>query len=112
MPFGTSIEPGGVDALYEQAEASFTGYRDTGVQEAGVLVTLDVPNNYPPLPVRTDGPHVVWLGIAKDDEVLRTQFEPAAERTAQTLVRTGLLRGEPELLVLDPTGRSRLRWLS
>jgi len=31
-----------------------------------VLVTLDVPNNFPQLPVRTDGPYLVWLGIVRD----------------------------------------------
>jgi hypothetical protein len=29
----------------------------------------------------------------------------------RTLAATGMLRGEPELVLLDPTERSRLRWL-
>jgi hypothetical protein len=106
-----AVDPGGVDALCKRAEPSFAGYREMGIRPAGVLVTLDVPNNFPRLPMRSDGPHVVWLGVAEDDEVVRTRFEPAAKRAADELVETGLLRGEPELLVLDPTPRSRLRWL-
>jgi hypothetical protein len=106
-----AVEPGGGDALCERAEPSFAGYREMGIQPAGLLVTLDVPNNFPRLPMRSDGPLVVWLGVAESDEMVRTHFEPAAQRAADDLVATGLLRGEPELLVLDPTPRSRLRWL-
>jgi hypothetical protein len=80
------------------------------VREAGVLVTLDVPNNFPQLPVRTDGPFLVWLGIVKDNKTLETEFMPLAERFAQSLSSTALLRNTPELVVLDPTRRSRLRW--
>ena len=39
-----------------------------GIREAAVLVTLDVTNNFPQLPVRSDGPYLVWLGIAPDDK--------------------------------------------
>ncbi len=106
-----AVEPGRVDALDEQAEASFSSYGEAGIREAAVLVTDDVPNSFPRLPARTDGPHVVWLGIAKDDEAVHEQFEQAATRVADALRRAGLLRGEPELLMLDPTPRSRLRWL-
>jgi hypothetical protein len=81
------------------------------VREAGVLVTLDVPNNYPQLPVRADGPFLVWLGILKDNQMLENDFTPLADHSIQSLSATGLLRGTPELVVLDPTRRSRLRWL-
>jgi hypothetical protein len=70
-----------------------------------------VPNNFPQLPVRTDGPYLVWLGIVKDNKTLETQFAPLAERSTQTLSATGLLRSAPELVILDPTHRSRLRWM-
>jgi hypothetical protein len=76
-----------------------------------VLVTLDVPNNFPKLPIRTDGPYLVWLGILKDDAMLETRFAPLAERSLQALTATGLLRSTPEQVLLDPTHRSRLRWL-
>src|SRR5215203_1929403 len=107
-----AIQAGGVDAFAQKAEEAFAAYRAAGVREAGVLVTLDVPNNFPALPVRTDGPHLVWLGIVSDDQVLEERFNPLAEGSSQALAATGLLRGAPELVVLDPARRSRLRWLS
>jgi hypothetical protein len=51
------------------------------------------------------------LGILKDNQMLDASFNPEAERASQRLVATGLLRGAPELDVLDPSSRSRLRWL-
>lgn len=106
-----AVKADSVESFAKQAEATFTGYRAAGVREAGVLVTLDVSNNFPQLPVRTDGPYLVWLGILKDSQMLETRFNPLVERSLQALSATGLLRGTPELLVLDPTRRSRLRWL-
>jgi flavin-binding protein dodecin len=107
-----AVKANSVDAFAQQAEATFAGYRAAGAREAGVLVTLDAPNNFPQLPVRTDGPYLVWLGIVKDNQALETQFTPLAERSSQSFSATGLLRGAPELVVLDPTRRSRLRWLA
>jgi hypothetical protein len=106
-----AVKANSVDAFAQDAEATFAGYRAAGVREAGVLVTLDVPNNFPQLPIRTDGPYLVWLGIIKNDEVLKTRFNPLAERSSQSLFATGLLRGAPELVIMDPASRSRLRWL-
>jgi hypothetical protein len=74
-----------------------------------VLVTLDVPNNFPQLPIRTDGPFLVWLGVVEDDAALK-HFEALASDVEHSLVETGMLRGTPERLVLNPTPRSRLRW--
>ena len=107
-----AVKANSVDAFAQQAEATFAGYRAAGAREAGVLITLDVPNNFPQLPVRTDGPYLVWLGVVKDNQILETQFTPLAERSLQSLSATGLLRGAPELVILDPTRRSRLRWLA
>ena len=107
-----AVKPDGVDAFARQAEETFANYRAAGAREAGVLVTLDVPNNFPQLPVRTDGPYLVWLGIVKDNKTLETQFASLAERSTQTLSATGLLRSAPALVILDPTHRSRLRWMS
>jgi hypothetical protein len=42
---------------------------------------------------------------------LEKQFTPLAERSSATLSATGLLRDVPELVILDPASRSRLRWL-
>ena len=99
-----------VEAFAKQAEAAFARYRAAGVREAGVLVTLEVTNNFPQLPVRTDGPYLVWLGIAKDDRTLNA-LRAAVDESAPGLAASELLRGEPELIVLDPASRSRLRWL-
>jgi len=107
-----AVKQNSVDVFARQAEETFASYRAAGAREAGVLVTLDVPNNFPQLPVRTDGPYLVWLGIVKDNKILETQFASVAERSTQPLLATGLLRSAPELVILDPTHRSRLRWLS
>jgi hypothetical protein len=107
-----AVKRNSIDDFAKQAEETFVTYRAAGAREAGVLVTLDVPNNFPQLPVRTDGPYLVWLGIVKDNKTLETQFTPLAERSTQTLSATGLLRSAPELVILDPTRRSRLRWMS
>jgi hypothetical protein len=107
-----AVKANRVDAFAQQAEATFATYRAAGVREAGVLVTLDVPNNFPQLPVRTDGPYLVWLGIIKDTRTLEAGFKRLAEHSLQTFSSTGLLRGAPELVLLDPTRRSRLRWFA
>lgn len=107
-----AVKANSVDAFAQQVETTFASYRAAGVREAGVLTTLDVKNNFPQLPVRTDGPYLVWLGIAKDNQVLEKQFRPVVERSLQSVTATGLLRGTPELVILDPTRRSRLRWFS
>lgn len=106
-----AVQPHGVAAFAERAEPTFASYRAVGVREVAVLVTLDAKNNFPQLPIRTDGPYLVWVGVLKDDQALQHQLEPLAECSLPTLTATGLLRGEPELVILDPTSRSRLRWL-
>jgi hypothetical protein len=105
-----AIQQNGVDAFAEQAESVFANYRDAGVREAGVLVTLDEPNNFPQLPVRTDGPYLVWLSIVKD-EVMLEALKSSVARSRAALAATELLRSEPEFIVIDPAPRSRLRWL-
>jgi len=106
-----TVRADGVDAFAQSAEATFAAYRAAGVREAGVLVTLDVPNNFPRLPFRTDGPYLVWLGVASDAQVLESRFRPLAKRSLPSFSASGLLRAAPQLLVLDPARRSRLRWL-
>jgi hypothetical protein len=107
-----AVKKDAMEALAKDAEPAFAQYRASGAREAGVLVTLDVNNNFPQLPVRTDGPYLVWLGIVRDDQTLEKQLRPLTERLATTLAGTGLLRQMPELIVLDPTPRSRMRWLA
>jgi hypothetical protein len=104
------IRENGVDEFARQAETAFAAYREIGAREAAVLVTLDAANNFPQLPIRTDGPYLVWLGIFKDDEALESRFRPLAERSVQQLSATGLLQGTVELALLDPAPGSRLRW--
>lgn len=107
-----AVKTGSVEALADAAKPAFGKYRTAGVREAGVLVTLDVKNNFPQLPVRTDGPYLVWLGLVRDNQTLEKEFTPLADDAQKMLTATGLLREPPELIVLDPTPRSRLRWLS
>jgi hypothetical protein len=101
---------GRVEELARSLEELFAAYRSAGLHEAAVLATYDVANNYPRLPVRTDGPYLVWVGVAKDDSVVGARLASLAERAAQSANATGLLRDAPELVLLDPTPRSRLRW--
>lgn len=104
-----AVKKGDEEAFAQRAQSEFKRYEGTGVHPAGVLVTLDVPNNFPQLPVRTDGPFLVWLGLVENDAALKG-FEARASQVEQSLQGTGLLRSAPERLVLDPTPRSRLRW--
>jgi NIPSNAP len=106
-----AVKAGNVDAFAQQAESTFARYRDAGAREAGVLVTLDAPNNFPQLPVRTDGPYLVWLGVVENESSLKS-FTRLLESAQQSLSRTDLLKAAPEIVVLDPTKRSRLRWIT
>jgi len=106
-----AVKANSVEAFAKEAEITFASYRAAGAREAGVLVTLDVTNNFPQLPIRTDGPYLVWLGIFRDNQVLENEFTPLAERSLRSLSGTGLLTAAPEIVILDPTHRSRLRWL-
>ncbi|MGH8289274.1 MAG: hypothetical protein ACREV7_09635 [Steroidobacteraceae bacterium] len=100
-----------LQAFSERALRAFSRDDVRGVRGAGVLVTLDGPNNFPLLPFRTDGPYLVALHILRDESVLKDTFDPLLVRTEQELTATGMLRRAPEILVLDPAKRSRLRWL-
>jgi hypothetical protein len=107
-----AVKKGSEEAFAKQAEAAFAAYRVNGVHPAGVLVSLDVPNNFPQLPIRTDGPFLIWLGVVRDNAALDRQLAPRLAAAEQSLVAGGLLRGTPERVVMDPTPRSRLRWLT
>lgn len=100
------LQPFSVHALQ-----AFSRYNVSGVRPAGVLVTLDVPNNFPLLPIRTDGPYLVALHIVRDESVLENTFDPLLARTRQELTATGMLQRAPQVLVLDTEHNSRLRWL-
>ena len=108
-----AIKPGAsnVETFAAAAAETFAGYRAAGARLLAVLTTLDVPNNFPQLPFRTDGPYLVWLGVVESNAILDARLSAVASRGAAALERTELLRGSPEWIVLDPTPRSRLRWL-
>ena len=106
------IQENHVDDFVKQAELIFDKYRTAGIREAGVLITLDVKNNFPQLPFREDGPYLVWIGILKDDQMLKSTFQPLVKRSLESLSSKNLLQGEPEIIILEPTSRSRLRWIT
>lgn len=106
------IKPDATREFERAAPAAFGLYREAGAHDAGLLVTPDAPNNFPQLPVRTDGPYLVWLGVFDGIDTVRTRLPSVAVQVASQLAATGLLRGEPTLLVLRPTPRSRLRWIA
>jgi hypothetical protein len=107
-----AVKKGSEEDFAKQAEAAFGAYRIEGVHPAGVLVSLDVPNNFPQLPIRTDGPFLVWLGVVRDEATLDRRLAPILASAERSLATGGLLRGAPERVVMDPTPRSRLRWLA
>src|SRR5438132_11778424 len=73
------------EILSAKLRRAFSSYRVPGVREAGILVTLDTPNNFPQLPVRNDGPFLVWLGIMREEDSLKESFTAAAHRARETL---------------------------
>ena len=99
-----AVQPGALECFAELAAPAFAAWHVAGWQQAGLLATLDMPNNFPQLPVRGDGPHLVWLGVAA-----RGSTAPAAEAVGQAAL--ALLREPPQRILLRPTQRSRLRAL-
>lgn len=98
-----TVRPGQVERFAELAAPAFAAWRDAGWSDVGTLVTLDMPNNFPQLPVRGDGPHLVWLGSAAPGS------QPQ-DLHALTAAARDLLREAPERILLRPTHRSRLRY--
>jgi hypothetical protein len=105
------LQPASAQAFARAAAPALAAYRAAGARDAGLLVTLDAPNNFPQLPVRTDGPYLVWLGLFEDMDAVEGRFLPVAKQAAAQLAAGDLLRGQPSLLILRPGSRSRLRWL-
>jgi hypothetical protein len=101
---------GKLDACALAAECGFAAYRGHGVTEAGILVSIGEPNNFPRHPVRTDGPWLVWIGVLRDEAALDA-LRPAFDAAGARLLEEKLLAAPAELLVLDPCRRSRMRWL-
>lgn len=102
--------PGALERCGALAEPWFARYQGRGVAEAGILATLDQPNNFPRHPIRSDASFLVWLGILRDEAALEA-LGPLFAASAAALESAGVLAGPAELLVLDPGQRSRLRWM-
>lgn len=98
-----AVRHGALERFAELAAPAFAAWREASWQEAGVLATLDMPNNFPQLPVRGDGPHLVWLGLAAPGT-------PTPRLDLLGEAARAMLRAAPEPLPLRPTRRSRLRW--
>ena len=104
-----AIKPGATDTFLQQARPLFAGYAGNGVRSVALLTTLDAANNFPQLPIRSDGPFVVWLGVARDDAALQ-ELLPKLKKYAEAGLGESV-RSNPEIVVMDPGARSRLRWL-
>jgi hypothetical protein len=104
------VARGQEDAFAARVTSMYGDLTGPGVRPAGVLVSLDVPNNFPQLPIRTDGPWVVWLAVVRDEQALRG-LEATMDQAEKSSGSNAALRGTPERIVMDPTPRSRLRWL-
>ena len=104
-----AVKPGEVDNFAKLADESFARYRAAGIRQAGVLVTLDANNNFPQLPIRSDGPYLLWLGIAHDAAAVAAWQAMAKEEDGHLQGSPYLARATEEI-VITPTHRSRLRW--
>jgi hypothetical protein len=104
-----AVKPEQLEAFIGSAETALGAY-PAEVREAGMFVTLDERNNFPQLPVRTDGPFVVWLGLVRDDAAL-ARVDSVTKQITESLNASGALRSAPEVMLMDPSRRSRLRWL-
>jgi hypothetical protein len=98
------------DALATALAAASAAYPRDGVLPAGLLQTLDAPDNFPQLPVRTDGAWIAWIGVVRDAGAL-ARLEQAMDGAEQRLDADGGLRAPAERIVAMATPRSRLRWL-
>jgi NIPSNAP len=105
------VQKGRAEQFARDAEPTFAQFRAAGVRETGLLCSLDAANNFPQLPIRTDGAFVVWLGIMPDEDALTRTFLPLDESSRQRLAQSHLLNGPVERVVVTPTKRSRLRWI-
>jgi hypothetical protein len=93
--------PGRLEECAHAADPWFARYNGRGMIEAGILASLDEAGDEPAW--------LVWLGLLRDDAALAA-LRPQCQACADALAAAGLLAGAPELLVLAPAPRSRLRW--
>jgi hypothetical protein len=104
------VAKGRADAVASALANAATRYPHEGVFDAGLLRTLDAPNNFPQLPVRADGEWVAWIGMARDAGAL-SRLQAAMDAVERQLDAGDDLRARAERIVAAPTPRSRLRWL-
>ncbi len=104
-----AVCPERLDALAERLASDLADQRRAGARDAGLLVTLDAPNDFPRHPVRDDGPWLVALGLVEDAATLAEVLHLSSASQA-AIDREGWLRAAPELVALQPGRRSRLRW--
>lgn len=105
------VRAGRADAVVAALADASARYPREGVLDAGLLRTLDAPNNFPQLPVRADGDWIAWIGMARDAGAL-SRLETAMDAAERSLDAGGDLRAPAERIVAAPTPRSRLRWLA
>lgn len=111
------------DGERERFARRFERYFPEAIQQTGAIVArefllhpLDAQRGIPIFPAvdaaqEGDGtPGVVVAQIFVLQREGLEAFRNQAEEAADSLTSTGVLRGAPEFVVLDPAPRSRMRW--
>jgi hypothetical protein len=99
-----------IESFARDSQSMLATYERAGARQAGMLVTLDAPNNFPQLPALEDGPYLVWLGMVADGASLARDLRPAMDAAMPRWRDDARLVRPPEMVVMEPTARSRMRW--
>jgi hypothetical protein len=102
-------EPSRVPELVAGLERTRIELGNAGLHELGTLMTLMAPNTFPQHTLRTDGHYLLWFGVTPEplvDGSISNQLERSLARLADA---TGAFT-KAEVLDLEPTARSRIRW--
>jgi quinol monooxygenase YgiN len=86
--------------------------KEAGVEVAGAFVTENAENDYPALPIRTDGQVLVIFSQFADPSALdrsRALLASSPEWAAASKAAAAYVQGPPRTLRLQPTARSLLR---
>lgn len=86
--------------------------RDAGISVLSSFITETHPNTFPRLPVREDANVFVWFARFDDHATFKEQSGRMAKLMQERGVETrlsSLMVQPPEVLLLQPTARSRLR---
>jgi len=92
-----AVAGSGTPASTEAVRSALTA---SGLMPLAMLTTEPAENTFPHLPVRTDGPFIVWFASAAD--------ERSADAALSRLDLVTPLGPKAQRLRLSPTGRSRL----